>query len=537
MTEEKPTLFVRRASGLVRAWSPTDQFVFNVLQLSPVLSWSLTIPLAAYLFPGGNVVIAALLVAAFAIPGALVYALLGASMPRTGGDYIWQSRLLSPAYGFTFVLPWAWWIGGCTWIAFTSWACTQLIWTPGLIVMGFKDAGMWLFTPVGEITMAVVISIYCLIINMLGMKWYARIMKGWFILGVLGFITWMAIAAVSAQTTFVSGFNNWMQTYMGVGGNSFEQVISAAAGAGFNPTPAFSWWDTLLICPIVSFVLAWFGWPTFQLGEIRGMDSFKNQIYWIVLGTLTGVGISIGIYLAVTSITGMAFFNSVAYNFYNALGPLTIPPFYILFFATLTSNPWLMLWIILAANGFAWSWFAEFVLSPSRVIFAAAFDRVLPSWLASVKTRFRIPVNAMLLVTVTNILFAAVFFLWSAFSGIWLAATVWGLWVQLSTVLAGMVWPWRNRELFKTSIAGRFKVGGFPLITLLGIPYIIWTLFMLYLFLSPEYGGNYGTNSTASIIFLTGFGVVHLVFFYLYKWKNKRQGMDVDLIYKEIPVE
>jgi amino acid transporter len=403
--------------------------------------------------------------------------------------------------------------------------------------MGFKDAGMWLFTPVGEIVMAVVISIYCLIINMLGMKWYARIMKGWFILGVLGFITWMAIAALSAQTSFVSGFNNWMQTYMGVGGNSFQQVIDAAAGAGFNPTPAFSWWDTLLICPIVSFVLAWFGWPTFQLGEIRGMDSLKNQIYWIVLGTLTAVGISIGIYVAVTSFTGMAFFNSVAYNFYQAIGPLTIPPYYVLFFATLTSNPWLMLWIILAANGFAWSWFTEFVLSPSRVIFAAAFDRVLPSWLASVKTRFRIPVNAMLLVTVTNILFSAVFFLWTAFSGIWLAATVWGLWVQLSTVLAGMIWPWRNRELFKTSIAGRFKVGEVPLITLLGIPYVIWTLFMLYLFLSPEYGGFYGTNSTASIIFLIGVGIIHLAFFYAYKWKNKRQGMDVDLIYKEIPVE
>src|SRR6266478_3139590 len=86
-------LFVRNSTGLVRSASAVDATIFNAVISAPIgstLAWSIFFTLVA--FPGADPVGVAII----NIPVLIMFALLGASMPRVGGDYVWVSRTLSP---------------------------------------------------------------------------------------------------------------------------------------------------------------------------------------------------------------------------------------------------------------------------------------------------------------------------------------------------------------------------------------------------------------------------------------------------------
>src|SRR6185437_6465052 len=84
------TLFVRKATGLVKGWSVLDAFIYAAFAIN----------LMALGF--GYAFTAIAVSALFIIFECLVYASLIAVMPRAGGDYVWQSRVLGGGVGFVF---------------------------------------------------------------------------------------------------------------------------------------------------------------------------------------------------------------------------------------------------------------------------------------------------------------------------------------------------------------------------------------------------------------------------------------------------
>src|ERR1700755_469949 len=90
-------LFVRNSTGLVRSASAVDATIFNAVISAPIgstLAWSIFFTLVG--FPGADPVGVLVLAGIINIPVLIMFALLGASMPRVGGDYVWVSRVLSP---------------------------------------------------------------------------------------------------------------------------------------------------------------------------------------------------------------------------------------------------------------------------------------------------------------------------------------------------------------------------------------------------------------------------------------------------------
>ena len=93
-------VFVRNATGLVRSWSWLDGMFFVIINL-PVGLWAvLSISLSESAFPGANQWLAVALCGLFLIPQCIVYSVLSATMPRTGGEYVFQSRILHQIFGF-----------------------------------------------------------------------------------------------------------------------------------------------------------------------------------------------------------------------------------------------------------------------------------------------------------------------------------------------------------------------------------------------------------------------------------------------------
>src|SRR6266853_985123 len=95
--DQQQQLFVRKSTGLVREASAFDAMVFNAVFSAPVgatLAWGVFFALTA--FPGADLVTATIISFVLNVPVLLMMGLLASSMPRTGGDYVWVSRILTP---------------------------------------------------------------------------------------------------------------------------------------------------------------------------------------------------------------------------------------------------------------------------------------------------------------------------------------------------------------------------------------------------------------------------------------------------------
>ena len=87
----KPEVFTRKASGLVRVMSPYSAFVYNILTMGLIFPW--TYLQAPGSLPGGQLAWGIILAMLFELPIAFVYVWLSTALPRSGGDYVFQSRV------------------------------------------------------------------------------------------------------------------------------------------------------------------------------------------------------------------------------------------------------------------------------------------------------------------------------------------------------------------------------------------------------------------------------------------------------------
>ena len=91
---EAPTLFLRKATGLVKGWSKFDAFLYSFMSVNFVtLGLFFALAVLGYV-PGGQVLPAILISGVFITFLVITYAMLISVMPRAGGDYVWQSRVL-----------------------------------------------------------------------------------------------------------------------------------------------------------------------------------------------------------------------------------------------------------------------------------------------------------------------------------------------------------------------------------------------------------------------------------------------------------
>src|SRR2546425_4567188 len=93
--------FVRKATGLVRAWSAFDAFIYAFFSVNFVTLGMYIMSFAPFV-PQGHLLPAAIITGIFVTFLVVVYGGLIATMPRAGGDYVWQSRILGG--GIAFVL-------------------------------------------------------------------------------------------------------------------------------------------------------------------------------------------------------------------------------------------------------------------------------------------------------------------------------------------------------------------------------------------------------------------------------------------------
>ena len=201
-------VFVREATGLVRAWSPVDALIYNwighrALVINTNLGnqlWALPLPRSKPCIGSGIVPVLVL------IPTFLVYAMLASSMPRTG-DYVWNSRIIHPALAFALTFTLVVW--SLNWMYWDAYGVAVLAFSPIATLTGNIALGIWLAGPSGIMTIGVVFTIITVLLTLRGMGFYAKFQRVAFVLSVLAFAIFVGIMALASKSDFIQSLNSF----------------------------------------------------------------------------------------------------------------------------------------------------------------------------------------------------------------------------------------------------------------------------------------------------------------------------------------
>ena len=197
-------LFVRKATGMVRSWSVFDAFIYAFFSINIVTLGFYSFS-QMYFFSGG--MINALIVSAvFLIFEIIVYASLISVMPRSGGDYVWMTRIFGGGVGFILAIT-GWWFTLWLWTPVYGDMFRQVVMVPILGVFGLKDAAVWFAGTGTPLFVSTLIALgFVALVIMLGMKTYARIQKFSFYAGMLGLLIVIVLLFTGSPDAFKAGY-------------------------------------------------------------------------------------------------------------------------------------------------------------------------------------------------------------------------------------------------------------------------------------------------------------------------------------------
>jgi basic amino acid/polyamine antiporter, APA family len=190
--------------------------------------------------------------------------------------------------------------------------------------------------------------------------------------------------------------------------------------------------------------------------------------------------------------------------------------------------------LLLVLSLWFFGWVGTLFLSSTRVIFAAAFDRVLPDRAAEVSEKRKVPFYSLLLMLAPAVGLGAIYAYSTTFRNYTLDATLVIAVTYLFSAIAVVVLPWRKPDLWRASPASRIKVFGVQIVPVAGVITIGLLVFNLVEWLSND---SYFVNNHSSLIYMAAMYVLAIIIFVAARIVRRRQGIDLGLINKEIPVE
>ena len=279
---QAPSLFLRNATGLVKGWSGFDAFTYSFMSVNLVTLGMYFSFLYVSSAADGSM-LSSIVISGIAVTFLCVaYAGLIAVMPRAGGDYVWQSRVLDGIPGIVsgavmvgvggFLVGTA--VGGDTLgiiggiagvigggvlgyikgglafvLAATGWWFILAQWAPiyGSILrveflqplaalLGSTDGVTFFSSANGNFVTSLIVIVLTTGLVSLGMAGYARIQKWSLYIGLIGLAVMFVLMLVSSQTDFQTAFDKASSSLFGVSG-AYNAIVTAGAGANTDLTP------------------------------------------------------------------------------------------------------------------------------------------------------------------------------------------------------------------------------------------------------------------------------------------------------------
>src|SRR5436853_2391985 len=218
--------FVRKATGLVRAWSAFDAFVYAFFSVNFVTLGMYIMSFAPFV-PQGHLLPAAIITGIFVTFLVLVYGGLIATMPRAGGDYVWQSRVLGGGIAFVLAVT-GWWFILWYWAPVYANILNVEVFQPLAALFKWNGVSDFLATKTGLFTVVVLTVVLAGLLVSLGMEGYAKVQKYCFYVGAALLAVVFLVMLVGSRSGFQSAFNQESANLFGTHGDVYTQTIKVA---------------------------------------------------------------------------------------------------------------------------------------------------------------------------------------------------------------------------------------------------------------------------------------------------------------------
>lgn len=465
---------------------------------------------------GVNLVLLSVIAFVVSFPQIAVYTIMSRRMPRTGGDYVWVSRVFGGPAGS--ILSFMGYTTETT--AYLALIVLSTVFAVGSVGLFFTfnsalfglavpsnvtGAIPWAQFLVGAVIFAALIGV-----NIIRPKAGYRLVSVLTIFGFFALILAMAVL-LSAGSSGVQNFIN--NGYMAVNGTNTYHVISSGYPGGF-----FNFGNTLFLLPLMAaFVYPWLNAAPAVASEIKGKSALRWNVPISAILVFVFVTGSLGVMYLVA---GQAFTNgayanpNLVYNYSFNFWTLAMGVSGNNIVAGLIGIGWILANVSVLAYG---------VIVISRYLLAQSFDRFLPSRISNVHPRFGSPVTALVIsLVLTIVLVGLASFYYSGMSSLFgaiIASMIYFMFVGL----AAAVWGLRKESGMSKAI-----------LVAAGIINFFVFGFLSYQFLANP--GVWSLNSlTYTFVILTT--ISGAVIYFASKAYHKRRGVDISLAYKEIPPE
>lgn len=576
------TLFTRQSSGLVREVSVVNALFFNTAAfIGGTLGGAFGIAVLAgvpVMVIGGltNWSFVAFIVGAFCVLLALIFASLTSVMPRSGGDYVFTSRIV-PKIG-----PFLGWMESWM-LAFASIALIQF--ETALTLRGtqmegriigigtgndfFTGANSWFtegtsgdITGVpGMIAGLVVIALIALVVFQPTRRFHKIVTY----LTVFGIAGWALMALCGLLFFDSTSFAANLPKY--ANGVTVDQLTKAAADAGltsgfsFSPTSLTSW-PLMLMASAMLFQFIGFQYSAYISGEVRG--NVKRGILFAVLGALAMAVLMNSLYPEILARKlGLDAQTGWSAAFWGYITDPSLPmgqPNYFQLVGTIAQPGLWPIWAIVGAAStlFPFLLMPVYVIFISRMALAWSLDRQVPEWFGAVSERLRAPANAIL----STLILAIVFLLFSNFSilktiglgGLAPSADpaldgklnlVASAWFTILASSLSWIMPGINAVLARRTRPDLVKDA--PWIRWLPIIGVVWLVFavLLYWFAglapivtsitSPDQTDPLGYLNRSGVTFVGVVIVIGIVIFAIQAMRNRQAGVETGLMYQALP--
>lgn len=543
------TLFLRKATGLVRSWSVFDAFVYAFFSIN-LVTLGLYIFSQMYYLEGG-LLPTALLTGIIILAEVVVYASLIAVMPRAGGDYVWQSRILGGGLGFMLAVT-GWWFILWLWTPLYADMLRHEFFVPLFGILGMQSAAdFFVWSPTAWFIVCVLTVAFVTVVIALGMRSYARVQKFCFWTGMVGLAVVFLFLLFGNNASFRAGLDAQAPAMFGGAAAEVDSVYEATLAAGaeagaVQPMMGGTLAAIFLAMPYIVFFNLWPNWGATLYGEVKGADDFKRNVYGMGGALLATTALAILFFVLINKTISWEFYTAANGAYWNYVWgytdvppPLNFWPYPAMLAMFLTSSRVLQLVVILAMSMWFFGWAGTIFLSSTRVIFAAAFDRVLPEKVATVHPQTRTPIWALALMVVPGLIVSALY-VWDVanFASLTLMSTLVIAVTFLGSTISAIVLPYTKKEMYEASPIARYKIAGIPLITVAGVIFAAFLIFLLYQWLVDP-NGLYGIGyaNTSSMIFMLAMYGLALAIYVGARAYRRSRGVSLDMLYKEIPAE
>lgn len=514
-----PGTYARASSGLVRSIGTTDAMWYGLNAITIAYIGFTLIDWVAY--PGASFEWSVLITTLGSIGVGIVYALLAATYPRSGGEYVFLSRIVRPELGFVVSFVQAFFYTfyfGLNGAFFAMFGLSPLFSTLGLQLNNsmLTDWGTWLGTSWGVFIAGTCLVAFVAFLAFRGMGTFFRVQRWCTVIGLASVVLTLLVLALG-----------------GLGVLHFQSAYDSALGSG-----AFAKVTSGVAVPKVELgqTLNFMVWPAFSILFSVNMVAFSGEVKNVrrapIIGIVGSMILSGVIFIAFMLFARWA--EGDAFLVGTAAGGYTFTTLINGTASILAANPILTilinLWVILIIP-FA---LGSNIIYGSRALFAWGIDGMAPGKLAEVSPEHHSPQWAILVLFLIAEAWLAIY-VFTTYVGILSGLLAFSA-AFFVVSLTGIVFPYWKKEIFERSPAAQ-RVGGIPVMTIAGLVGVVFTGFLFLRCLQDAYLNAFNTGNPISIEMTVGALVIAIVWFFAFRWYRARQGIAIDKAFKEIPVE